>query len=352
MNDDIGILHMNIEDLLNKRLSIIDSEINKIFEKRIFSGTLYAMMKYHLGWLDGDLKKIEEYRGKRFRPTLCLLVYSSLCGVESKVLPAAAAIELIHNFSLIHDDIEDMDEKRRHKPTVWKIWGINHAINVGDGMHVLANLSALRLKELNVSDTKIVEIMQILNESIITLCEGQYQDMDFENRLDITIEMYLKMINFKTAVLIEASTWIGATLATENKKIVNNFRKFGRNIGIAFQIIDDIMGIWGKSSKTGKPHASDIRNKKKTLPIIYAIQMASIKQKKRINELYKNNKITNDEIQEIFDILEDTGALEYAKNTANEFEVKALKELSKTKINNEDLNDIKLISNFLVKRDY
>ncbi|MFQ5887650.1 MAG: polyprenyl synthetase family protein, partial [Candidatus Hydrothermarchaeales archaeon] len=153
---------MKVEDILNEHLNMIDKEIKDLFKGHDFPSKLYNMMQYHMGWLDEDFKTTSQYGGKRFRPTLCLLVYNALSGVYDKALPAAAAIELIHNFSLIHDDIEDRDATRRHKPTIWKLWGEAQGINTGDGMHVLANLAALRLRERNVSDSRVVDVLKIL----------------------------------------------------------------------------------------------------------------------------------------------------------------------------------------------
>ncbi len=343
---------MKGEELLNRHLEMVDEEIKKVFETRTHPARLYDMMKYHLGWLDEDLRNVEQYRGKRFRPTLCLLVYKSLSGVYDKALPAAAAIELIHNFSLIHDDIEDMDEERRHKATVWKLWGISQAINVGDGMHVLANLAALRLSDLGVTNEKVVEVMKVLNETIITLCEGQYLDMSFEDRLDITIDMYLDMIRRKTAALVEASAWIGATLATEDGAKILRFRNFGRSIGLAFQIIDDIIGIWERAERTGKPKASDIRNRKKTLPILYSMEHASKREKKMLLELYGKRHLTEAEVQHVLDILEASGAYEFSKKMAEDYEKEALASLHKTGIRREAMDDIKALAEFLIRRKY
>jgi geranylgeranyl diphosphate synthase type I len=343
---------MKGEELLNRHLDMVDEEIKKVFESRSHPAQLYDMMKYHLGWLNEDLEKVEQYRGKRFRPTLCLLVYNALSGVYDKALPAAAAIELIHNFSLIHDDIEDMDEERRHKATVWKLWGISQAINVGDGMHVLANLAALRLADLGVTSEKVVESLRILNGTIITLCEGQYLDMSFEDRLDITIDMYLDMIRRKTAALVEASAWIGATLATEDTAKIRCFRNFGRNIGLAFQIIDDILGIWEKSEYTGKPKASDVRNRKKTLPVLYAMERASNTEKKTLKELYSKARLSENDVDEVLKILESSGAYEFSKKIAENYEETALRELSMTEIRNEAMDGIRSLAEFLVKRKY
>lgn len=341
---------MTAEEILQEYAGIIDQEIERVFQGRN-QGKLYDMMKYHLGWLDENLKPVERHRGKRFRPTLCLLAYHSLAGVYDKALPAAAAIELIHNFSLIHDDIEDKDETRRGKPTLWKLFGIEHAINAGDGMHVLANLAALRLEDVNVSPDKVVKVMRILNNTVMELCEGQYLDMSFEKKMEVKLEQYLEMIYKKTAALIEASLWIGSLLATENRDKIEHFKNFGRNIGLAFQIVDDIIGIW--SEKTGKPRASDIRNKKKTLPVIYAMERAPEEKKKRLLEIYsKNGRLSNHEVAEVLEILEETGARDYAMKLAREYENKALYELDSLGINNSSIEKIRVLTRFLVTRSY
>ncbi len=341
---------MIAEEILQEYAGIIDREIERVFQGRN-QGELYDMMRYHLGWLDENLKPVERHRGKRFRPTLCLLAYHSLAGVYDKALPAAAAIELIHNFSLIHDDIEDRDETRRGKPTLWKLFGIEHAINAGDGMHVLANLAALRLEEVNVSPDKVVKVMRILNNTVMELCEGQYLDMSFEKKMEVKLEQYLEMIYKKTAALIEASLWIGSLLATENKEKIEHFKNFGRNIGLAFQIVDDIIGIW--SEKTGKPKASDIRNKKKTLPVIYAMEKADEEKKNRLQEIYsKTDRLSNDEVAEVLEILEETGAKEYAMKLAREYEDKALYELDSLGIENSSIEKIRVLTRFLITRSY
>ncbi len=342
---------MNAESILEEHIGIIDREIKKVFEGRNFPDELYNMMKYHLGWIDENLEPVERYKGKRFRPTLCLLAYHSLAGVYDKALPAAASIELIHNFSLIHDDIEDRDETRRGKPTVWKRFGVEHAINAGDGMHVLANLAALRLQEVNVGDGKVLKVLKVLNDTVMELCEGQYLDMSFEKKISVDLDLYLKMIYKKTAALVEASLWIGAMLATDNEKKIEHFRSFGRNIGIAFQIVDDIIGIW--SEKTGKPKASDIRNKKKTLPVIYALGKASREDKEYLQEVYsKKGFLTEEEVEKVLSILEKVKAREFSIKMAQEYENRALEELNSLGIKNPSIEKIIVLSKFLITRSY
>ncbi len=355
-----GAVFLDPEDILNEHLDMVDNEILNLIDNEIknenfeFTTPLYDMMKYHMGWLDKDLKDVNQYRGKRFRPTMCLLTYSAISGVYKKAIPGAIAVELIHNFSLIHDDIEDMDEERRHKPTVWKLWGIPQAINVGDGMHVLANLAVLKLREANVTDSKIIDVLEILNNVIIRLCEGQYLDMCFEDKMDITIDMYVEMIKRKTAALIGASTKIGATLATDDEEVVEHFRNFGEKIGVAFQIVDDIIGIWEKTEQTGKPKASDIRNKKKTLPILYAFKKASKSEREFLTRTYEREGKTLDdeEINTVLEILKRVRAKEYSKKIARQYEEDALSELSRTGIENESMDKLKALAKFLVRRNY
>ncbi len=341
---------MQAEEILAEHAVMVEQELRRLFEERGHPRRLYEMMMYHLGWLDQNLKPCQQYPGKRVRPTLCLLTYRAISGVYTKALPAAAAIELIHNFSLIHDDIEDKDEKRRGRPTVWKLFGEAHAINAGDGMHVLANLAALRLREYNVTDERVVDVLQVLNSTVMELCEGQYLDMSFEERLDIGIDSYLDMVSRKTAALMEASTHVGALLATRDQGLIDNFRKFGRRIGIAFQIVDDMIGIWGE--KTGKPKASDIRKKKKILPVIYAFENASSGDRVKLEEIYAKDKLSENDVKDVLEILEKTRAKDFSMNKAGEYFESALDALKSTEIRNDTIKMIETVSEFLIRRKY
>lgn len=236
----------------------------------------YGMMQYHLGWVDKALRRQNFPTGKRLRPLLCLLACAEVGGDPGQALPAAAAIEILHNFSLVHDDIEDGDEVRRHRPTVWKIWGIPQAINAGDGMFTLAFAALQRLSRRGVSAEQILRALANFTECCLALTEGQHLDMNFEQRLDIAVPEYLRMVQGKTAALVGCSSAIGALLGGATPVQVEELQRFGQSIGLAFQIQDDILGIWGDSAVTGKAAGNDILRRKKSLPILYTINHAQV----------------------------------------------------------------------------
>lgn len=230
----------------------------------------YGMMEYHLGWRNEWLQPELSPAGKRLRPMLCLLACAEVGGEPVQALPAAAAIELLHNFSLIHDDIEDGDELRRHRLTLWKIWGVPLAINAGDGLFALAFAAIQRLSRRGLAAETVMQTLDLFTQTCLSLTEGQYLDMSFEQRNDVTVADYLRMIQGKTAALIGASVAIGAQIGGATPAQVAAMRLFGQNIGLAFQIQDDLLGIWGEPAVTGKAAGNDILRRKKSLPILHA----------------------------------------------------------------------------------
>lgn len=230
----------------------------------------YGMLHYHLGWTDERFQPVQSPAGKRIRPLLVLLACAEVGGDPVQAIPAASAIELIHNFSLIHDDVEDGDETRRHRPTVWTIWGVPHAINAGDGMFSMAYRAIQRTRALGVPDRTAMDVLDIFTATNIELTEGQYLDMSFEQRDDVTVADYMRMIGGKTSALIGASVAIGASIGGAAAEQYAALQRFGRAIGLAFQIQDDILGIWGDPAVTGKAAGNDILRQKKSLPLLYA----------------------------------------------------------------------------------
>lgn len=313
---------------------------------------LYDMLRYHLGWTDDKGVSATTGGGKGLRPALCLAACRGVGGDYRQALPAAAALELVHNFSLIHDDIQDESHQRRHRPTVWSIWGMAQGINAGDSMYALAHLSLLRLREKGVPDRKILEATRILGETCLRLCEGQYMDLAFENRLDIGVETYLEMISRKTAALIETSLHLGALLGCEDAEKVEPFRRCGFKLGLAFQIRDDILGIWGEEDEMGKSSASDLQKRKKTLPVIYAFANAQGEIKGRLMDIYRKPELTPQDVTFVIDVLGSLGAEDYAQKTAGKYTQEGLSELSHLNLPPSNLEELVAMIPFMTERGY
>jgi geranylgeranyl diphosphate synthase type I len=283
---------------------------------------LYEMVRYHLA-LDGSGASA----GKRMRPVLGLLAYASITGEHQRALPGAAAVELGHNFSLVHDDIEDGDVERRHRPTLWTIHGIPQAINTGDTLFSLSRIALHRLTDLGFPDRTVLRLMRLYDETCLALCEGQYLDIAMSASDDLmSVELYFDMIGRKTAALIAASIEAGAVLATEDDAVIARYRAFGWALGLAFQLNDDLLGIWGPEQTTGK-EASDVLHRKKTLPVIYAWEHAGPEDRDRLAALYAVADPTAAEVAEIVAILERSGAREYTRDQARRHRDDALAEL-------------------------
>ena len=347
---------MNLQDIFDRYRLVIEEELRQVLsipDPQL--GPFYGMMHYHLGWTDESFRATHpQTGGKRLRPVLCLLACQAVGGEPQQALPAAAAVELIHNFSLLHDDIEDNSPTRRHRTTVWKIWGEPQAINAGDGMFALAHLALQRLSEKGLPDDRVLAACWVFDQTCLALCEGQYLDMSFEDRLDVDVDQYLAMIRRKTAALMSCSTWLGALLGDGDANLATRYARFGENLGMAFQIEDDILGIWGEEKATGKPQASDIRQRKKSLLIIYALQQeASLPvSEQRVHESYRRKVMDEDAIKVVLDSLQALGARQYAQQMALDYHERALAELEATGMENEGQDGLRELATLLANRKY
>ena len=285
----------------------------------------YGMLHYHMGWVDANLCPIEGHAGKRVRPILCLLACEAAGGSIEQSLPAAAGVEALHNFSLLHDDIEDSSETRRGRPTVWKIWGQSQAINAGDGLFSLAHLAFTRLPQRGVSIDRTVSAMRVFAETCLALTHGQHLDMRYEDRLDVTVAEYLTMIEGKTAALVASSSYLGAYLGGADEITAGYYREFGRHLGLAFQVQDDILGIWGDSGITGKSISSDIETRKKTLPVVYGLERLPA-----LRQLYAIGAVPQDQVAWVAELLDGLGAQRMAQAMANEHHAQAMHALEQS----------------------
>ncbi|MDQ6794277.1 MAG: polyprenyl synthetase family protein [Chloroflexota bacterium] len=300
-----------------------EAEILRLVRDRDASTAgVYGMVRYSLG-----LDSTDAPAGKRIRPLLGLLAYASIAGDYAPALPGAAAVELGHNFSLVHDDIEDGDRERRHRPTIWALNGVPQAINTGDMLFSLSRMALHRLTELGFSDAKVLRLMRLYDETCVALCEGQYIDIATSESDDLmSVELYFDMIGRKTAALIAGSIEAGAILATNDEAVIARYRAFGWALGIAFQLNDDLLGIWGQEPSTGK-EPSDVARKKKTLPVIYAFEHAGPADRARLRELYGKASASAADVADIVAVLERLGGRDYTRDEARRYRDEALAEL-------------------------
>jgi geranylgeranyl diphosphate synthase type I len=221
---------------------------------------------YHFGWTDADGRPAEASSGKAIRPALALLSARAAGAAQEVGIPGAVAVELVHNFSLIHDDLMDGDVQRRHRPTVWSIYGSASAILTGDALLTLAQQVLLEADAPGAN-----RAARLLADATQELVRGQVEDLQFERRAWVTVDECLRMAAGKTGALLGASAAIGAVLAAAPADVVEALTSFGEQLGLAFQLVDDLLGIWGDTRSTGKPVLSDLRTRKKSLPVTYAL---------------------------------------------------------------------------------
>jgi len=314
-------------------------------------GEVPPPLRYHMGWTSESGRPLAdpEGQGKALRPTLCLFACEALGGDWRSALPAAAALEFIHNFSLVHDDIQDGDTERRHRRTLWVIWGQSKAVVAGVGMHCLAALALSRRRH---SHTKALQASRLLVESSLAMIEGQCRDLSFEQRLDIGLDEYLEMVRLKTGALIRCSVETGALLASDNPAHVSAFAGYGAHLGRLFQIRDDVLGIWGVQQETGKPSGNDIRRRKKSFPIVFALERGSPAGKRRLAHIYKKETLQEPDVDEVLEILEDSGAPERAHQIISQEAELALDQLQEAPLTQSARGEAQELLDFLVARNF
>lgn len=313
---------------------------------------VYQMLRYSMGWTTIDGASVNVLSGKALRPTLCIFACEATGGDVREALPAAVSLEFIHNFSLIHDDVQDRDETRHHRPTLWKVWGNPKAILAGNILWAIADISLGRLLDKGVGLKKTLRIMQLLNRAHMEMIEGQYLDISFEGRSDVTLPNYMDMISKKTGAFMRSALAVGALIGSGDASIVRAFIECGRSLGLVFQIRDDILGIWGDESITGKPVGSDIRQKKNSLPLLYAMSKTKGADKELMSNVYQNKVLNDDDVASIMDVLAKVNAKEYSERLASKHRLKAIEALSKVKMTTSVIEEMDEVAMFLQLRKH
>ena len=303
---------------------------------------LARVARYVLGW-----ESLGEHPapspGKRIRPALALLAAEAVGGDPETAMPGAVAVELVHNFSLVHDEVQDHDRERHHRPTAWALVGEAQAINVGDFLFTRA-ISALTRAE---GDFGRMAALDVLNNAIARMIEGQWKDIEFEQRLDVTVDEYLAMVAGKTGALLAAPLEIGALLAGAPKDVSEGLGRWGERLGLAFQAHDDYLGIWGDPNQTGKSNTNDIERRKKTLPVVHALgdpDAGAI-----IRRAYAGESPDID-TAEVLRALEAAGSDQFCRDRAHAFASEAEQVLADLPLSPGAKETLHAVGSFLVER--
>jgi len=290
--------------------------------------------------------------GKRLRPYLVLKSCKLVGGREEDAIPTAAAVELLHTFTLIHDDIIDEDEKRRGLPTVHTRWGVPTAIVTGDLLFAKVYETITKFTDpRRVSPKRILQVLKDVSEATVAVCEGQTLDMMFEHKETISEDEYFEMIRAKTAALLETSARCGGILGGAKKSQVERLGKYGHYAGVAFQLIDDVLGLTADEKVLGKPVGSDIHEGKRTLIIVHALKHASEDQRKKILETLGNRSASPERTQEIIDLVGSLGSINYVEEKARKYIKKSKKALASFPAT-EDREDLISLADLIFARKY
>jgi geranylgeranyl diphosphate synthase type I len=319
----------------------VNSFIEKIVDKNTKPHLLYEASR-----------QIIDAGGKRLRPFLVLKSCKLVKGKEEDAIPTAAALELLHTFTLIHDDIMDQDEKRRGVPSVHAQWGIPIGIVAGDLLFAKVYEAIIKHTDSrHVTPRRILQVLREITEATITLCEGQTRDMIFEEKETVTKEEYLEMIKGKTAALFEVAARSGGILGGANKKQVESLGMFGHYSGIAFQIIDDILALSADEKVLKKPVGNDIRKGKRTLMVVYALEKASENQRKKLLGMLGNKNASAEQIRKTIEMINTLRGIDYAKHLAEKYIDKS-KEALAIFTTSEDKEDLINLSDLIFSRQY
>ncbi|MCX7682160.1 MAG: polyprenyl synthetase family protein [Anaerolineae bacterium] len=337
---------MVLEVFCERYLPAIEAEMSALLyaPDPLYSG-LFGMLGYHLGWSDERFQPCKLQTGKRIRPVLCLLSCEACGGDWEQALPAGAAVELMHNFTLIHDDIEDGDRMRRGRPTVWSIWGEAQGINAGDALFAISQLAMAQLPKRGVDAATAVAALELFNRTCLDITCGQYLDIGFESRDDVSIAEYLAMIQGKTAQLMSCACLLGALVAAAPREQQEQIRLFGLHIGLAFQMYDDILGIWGDPAVTGKPVGADIAKGKKSLPILYGLARSE-----ELGTLIAKGALSPAEVSRATELIQEAGGREYTEQLALEHHALAIAALDKANLREPATTALRELAHTLIGR--
>jgi geranylgeranyl diphosphate synthase type I len=309
---------------------------------------LQPLAAYHLGWRDEHGAATPDAGGKGIRPALAVLSAEAAGDRAGAGVPGAVAVELVHNFSLLHDDVVDGDRERRHRPTVWALYGVGPAIIVGDALLALAQQT---IQGAAAGPEAVIRAGTELADATAAMIGGQAQDMAFETRADVTTADCLAMVAGKTGALLACASVLGAVLAAAPAPVVEALRRYGADLGVAFQAVDDILGVWGDPERTGKPQGSDIATRKKSVPVVHALTAGGA-ESRELRDLLANGPLDDDAVARGTDLVDATGARQATERLARERLDAACQALDRADLAPTAKAELADLARFVVEREF
>jgi geranylgeranyl diphosphate synthase type I len=302
---------------------------------------------YHFGWCDEQGRPTTETAGKLLRPTLALLAAQAVGGAADAGLPAAVAVQLVHDFSLLHDDVIDGDTTRRHRPTAWHVFGVSSAILVGDALLTLA-FDVLAAS----GHPAARQCVRSLGNAVQELIDGQSADVSFERRDDVGLGECVRMAEGKTAALLGRSCALGAAFGGGDAAQVAGYRRFGERLGLAFQLVDDLLGIWGDPAVTGKSVHTDLASRKKSLPVVAALTSGTPAGDELAAVYHRPEPLRAGQLPHLADLVDRAGGRAWATARADEELTAALHHLAGTNPDPEITTSLIAIAHLVTRRDH
>ena len=323
----------------------VDQELRSVFDGR--EGFLYDVLRYHLGWVDRQGTPVDYPRAFHFQSLLSLLCCEAVSGDYQPALPAAAAVELVYNFTLVHGDVQSNRSESQERPSIWWIWGPAQAINAGDGLHALGRTTIMRLARRDVPPERILSAMQSLDRACLTVCEGQYMDLEFQDRLSVTNQAYLDMVGRKTGSLSACAAELGALASGAPSEVCSVFASMGNQLGMAWQINQDVLELWGE--RGDGMTTANVLNKKKSLPLIYALETAPVASKRELGAIYMKRVLQPEDVSRLVHILDEVDAKSYALTRSSELAEEAFASLAGSGLTADRLAPLQLFSQWALE---
>lgn len=302
---------------------------------------------YHFGWVDEDGRPDRADGGKAVRPALVLLAAQAVGGTAEAAVPAAVAVELVHNFSLLHDDVMDCDTTRRHRATAWSVFGLGPAILAGDALLSLA-FEVL----VDSGNHRADEAARMLGAAVQELVDGQLADSHFETRNDVVLSECVRMAQLKTGALLGCSTALGALFGGGRPEQIDHLRLYGEDLGLAYQYVDDLLGIWGNPAVTGKPVHSDLRRRKKSLPAVAALTSGTEAGRALAGLYQRDDELTDDELARAAELIDQTGARALSQAQADALLSSSLGELASARALAPAADELEQLARLATRRDH